>query len=517
MTNIFTTAVLTSSQMKQAEELADKNGTSYAQLMENAGAAAFACLQDKLDLKRKTCAILAGKGNNAGDGFVLARLIEEAGGTVSIILCDGEPSSELARQNYSRLASRIAPIINSENDQDAALLLLSSVEVIIDAVYGTGFKGELPDTVSQIFKGANSAKGIQVSLDLPSGIIADTGEAAENSFQAAITLCFGAQKILHTLETSTRYCGEIILLDIGITDEQLASARDYEAPVTEDTVKQRLLPRRQDAHKGDYGSLLNVSGSLTMGGAAMMSTLAALRSGSGIVRLATTSAVASMIMPQLMECMVTPLPESRSGSMSGSAFPFLKKLVSKSTCCLAGCGLSVTPDTKQIIEYLAENINGNMIIDADGLNILSEMLGVLERRKGGTVITPHIGEMARLCGVTVEEVLASPADCAREFSKKHKVIVVLKSSETIIADITGDLHRFCGGNSGLAKGGSGDVLAGIIAGLMTQGLTPLDAALCGVCLHGLCAESVAERYSLHGMLARDIIDELPIVMKKLGV
>lgn len=517
MSSIFTTAVLTKAQMKQAEVLADLDGVSFAELMENAGSAAFNCLQEKLDLKRKTCAVLVGKGNNGGDGFVLARLIEEAGGTVSIILCDGDPESALSCENYSRLASRIAPIINGADDPDAAQLLLSSVEVIVDAVYGTGFSGELPRSVSEIFKGANSARGVQISLDLPSGINADTGEVAENSFQAAITLCFAAQKLIHTLEASSPYCGEIILLDIGITDDQIIKARSYQEPITSETVKQKLPIRRKDAHKGDFGALLNVSGSLTMGGAAMMSTLAALRSGSGVVRLATTSAVAAMIMPHLMECMVTPVPESRSGSMSASALPFLKKLVAKSNCCLVGCGLSVTPDTKQVVEYLVENINGGMVIDADGLNILTEQPKLLDKRAGGTVITPHVGEMAALCDKTIAEILLAPADYARELAVNHNVIVVLKSSETIIASPIGNLYRFSGGNSGLAKGGSGDVLAGIIAGLMTQGLAPLDAALCGVCLHGLCAESVGERYSLHGMLARDVIEELPVIMKRLGV
>lgn len=508
---------LTSARMKLAEELSNESGLSFDRLMQNAGSVAYEFLKQKLSLRQKTCAILVGTGNNAGDGFVIAKKLIKDGGTVTVILCDGPPKTPLAKAHFAELPALKTNVINGQTGFQTAALSLSSVEVIIDAVYGTGFHGKLLGCPKSLIDIANKSKATRVSLDIPSGAEADEDKCDETTFKADFTLAFGALKPVHIFEGSKQYCGEAVLLDIGIPEEIIKKAVDQKMAITDEMVS-RLLPKRNEwAHKGSFGSLLNISGSASMCGAAMMSTLAALRTGVGITVLATPSEVAKMVAPHLMEAMTHSLLQTDHGGIAycKDNLDAISKLLEKSTACLIGCGLTATESSQQIVEYVINNTNCNIIIDADALNCVAKDLSLLKRCKKTPIITPHIGEMARLTGMTTEQVTAHSKRVAQVFSKEHGCVVVLKGHNTIIATPQGDLFENRTGNVCLAKGGSGDVLAGMVASFTAQGLSGANAAIAAVYLHGSSADRLIITHSNYSVLARDIIELLPYEMKRI--
>lgn len=289
-----------------------------------------------------------------------------------------------------------------------------------------------------------------------------------------------------------------------------------DSSVTEALVRGFLPKRRSDSHKGDYGRLLIVAGSVGMTGAAMMAVMAAMRTGSGLTTLAAPRSVVQMAAPHLMEAMTLPLCEDANGVLSDDAIPALGEALHGKTAVLAGCGMRVTDHTKQIVNYLMENTKGILVFDADALNGVSEDRFILKRAAGRLIVTPHVGEMARLTGRPLAEIAADPAEAARQFSVEYGCVTVLKSHRTVIAAPDGTVWRNTTGNAALAKGGSGDVLAGMIASFAAQGIEPEKAAVCAVWLHGFAADRLMERMSEYGVLARDLIGELPYAMKTIG-
>lgn len=506
---------LTVAQMKNAERLADENGLSYGRMMENAGTAAFRYLKERHALLQKKCVILAGAGNNAGDGFVIARKMLEEGCVPVVLLCCGEPKSELARANFALYTEKKGIVIDAAEDPQGAERALSQAGLVIDGIFGTGFRGELAATAAGMVALANAGGAERVALDIPSGMDADSGHAGEVCFRAGLTLSFAAFKPAHHNAESGAYCGRVEVLDIGIpADTAFAAAGDVRHLTAE--YIQGLLPvRRADSHKGDYGNLLLIAGSNGMGGAAMMATLAALRSGAGKTTLASTATVVRSAAASLMEAMTLSLPEA-DGAIDGADSEQLERALHNATACMLGCGLSVTEGTKRLVTAVIEGTECPLVLDADALNILAEQPELLKRAARPPILTPHPGEMARLCGMTTRQIVENPMSAARLFAREYGCVVVLKGHRTVIAVPNGAVYVNTTGNAGLAKGGSGDVLAGMIAGLLAQGIPTEAAALCGVYLHGRCADRLAERMSQYSILARDVIAELPALLKELG-
>lgn len=507
--------ILTTEQMRQVEKLADESGLSYAQLMENAGTVAYQYLNLRYGISAKHCVILAGKGNNGGDGFVIARLLFEAGAEPVVLLCCGVPQTETAIRSYNRLLDMGVCVLDVSVERELAFGYIESAQIIIDAIFGTGFHGEVSATAADVLACANNAKGTRISLDIPSGMNADSGAAGEICFRADITLSFAAYKPAHQSAVSKPRCGSIEVLDIGIPGDIIFSVLNHVTEITEELVREILPVRNPQSHKGNYGRLLIVAGSRRMGGAAMMATLAALRMGAGITILATPCSVASMVSPHLMEAMTLPLDETSEGALSHTCRSELGRALSVSTACLAGCGLSVTAEVKSVVESLLEVSPCSLVLDADALNCISTNLAVLERSRKIPVLTPHIGEMARLVDMTPAQVEENAISVAKLFAREKNVVVVLKSHRTVIATPAGEVFENTTGNCGLAKGGSGDVLAGMIAALAAQGMSAKNAAVCGVYLHGLCADRLASTMSEYSMLARDVIAEIPAALKSI--
>lgn len=507
--------ILTTEQMKRAETLTNKVGLTYLEMMLNAGLRAYEYINAQFEMAGKSCVILCGNGNNAGDGFVVANKLSLIGCDVTIVFCNGEVKSKTAieAQTLMNLTTMRKLYLNRDNQE--ILSQICAATVIVDAIFGTGFQGEIAAEVANLINYANDASGIKIALDIPSGINADSGECAQNHFCADVTLAFATLKPVHTIEDSKKFCGRVIVCDIGIPNDIAFIVKNDISLITAKVCTSIIPKRNQHTHKGNYGRLVNISGSADMCGAAIMSTTAGMRVGAGLTTLVSTRFVTGICAPQIIEATTYSLSANEIGGISDDEMTHLDNPLGKATACLVGCGMGDTRSTRRIVEYVINNTDCSLVLDADALNVIATDLTILNGIMVPTVITPHIGEMARLSALTVEQVQKNTMETARVFAHEHNVTVVLKANRTIIATPDGEIFQNTTGNAGLAKGGSGDVLAGMIAGLLAQGLSAKDASICGVFLHGLAGDDLAEQMSQYSILARDLLDQIPITLKSL--
>lgn len=488
------TRIATSAAMRAAEALADNAGVSYAELMERAGTLAAQKIMPSLR-PGDGVLILCGKGNNGGDGLVMARVLQSEGYVPAVVFTMGTRLSPLAQHNLELLEETGAAVWDLPLPDGELEHLLGRSALVVDAVFGTGFSGTLPQHLPPLFDAVRSSGLPVVALDAPSGVDLDTGLCDENTLPAAQTLAFACLKPGHLLKNSSGKCGHSTVIDIGITDEQLAQAGAF-CRLDRAVASQGLPPRPRDGHKGRFGRLLAVCGSELMSGAALLSCEGALRTGVGMVRLLSDQPVLAAAAVRLPECLLA-LPEC------------LDESVAWATAALCGCGLSVGAGARRRLRGLLTGFSGPVIIDADGLNLLAEEPELLRLVPGRAVLTPHMGEMARLCRSSVDELVQRHFELASAFARTHRIVLILKDSCTTVAAPDGRMWLFDGGNSGLAKGGSGDVLAGVIASLAAQGADLTKAALSGVWLHGTAADWARAELGEYGMLPSDVVRHLP--------
>jgi NAD(P)H-hydrate epimerase len=515
--------IVTSQQMKKAEQNADNKGITFSALMDNAGDACYKQLVKIFgEVKDKAFVVLCGRGNNGGDGIVLSQKIKDNGGMVLCIFVTDLPNSACAREKYSRYC------VHGGNPDDTALdtalythredvvkQALTNCDVVIDCVFGTGFEGELEPRIAALFRFiSTSFEGLKISVDVPSGIDATTGEAAERAFLPDVTFMLGAAKKGLFSHPTFDLCGDLVLLDIGIPDD---CYEKYEAIFIGEDVLRHVPERKKSSHKGDYGKLLNIAGSEQYIGAALLSTKAALKCGAGIVTLASVREVCRAIAPAIPEATYLPLYADADGFADGESAETVRNRLAGLgfNAALLGCGLGITQHVWEMTEVVLKNCSCPIILDADGIYLLSLNINVLEENDRLRVITPHPLEFSRLTGVSTAEIQADRIRHAREFSKKWNTVTVLKGVNTVVAAPDGQVFVNITGNPGLAKGGSGDVLAGMIASFVAQGVRPLEAAMLGVYLHGFTADYLAETVALAGIMPGDIAEILPIVMKSL--
>ena len=507
--------IFTSKEMKTIEAMSNNEGVTYLRLMENAGSAAYNVLRKQYEITSGKMAVLCGNGNNGGDGFVVARKCYDNGIDCTVVLTSGLPKTPEAISMYNRVCERNINIIDFEKESKPAYLAISQADVVVDAVYGTGFHGKLKSHIKELFTFVNNVGKKTFALDVPSGMNADDVCVEEVCIQPTGTIVFAAYKPAHKLGNTAQLCGELTLVDIGI-DQNLYNRLPLSITVmNEQLAKETLIKRSPTGNKGTFGKLLNVSGSFGMSGAAAMSTLSALRSGVGIATLATTERLAENLIPLLLESTMLPLKENESGSISAENADKILKTAEKYSAILVGCGMSNCEDTKSIVESLVKTQTKPLIIDADGINALSSCINILKESKADVILTPHVGEFARLLNLSIDEVKNRRFGLARDFATEYKVTLVLKDSTTLIATPDSRLLINSNANSGLAKGGSGDVLAGIIASLSAQGYSAEKAASLGVYLHTSAAANSAKRLGEHSMLARDVIDDIAFAFKKI--
>lgn len=507
---------LSVAQMKTVERNAVNLGVSYIELMENAGVGSARKIVQKYYVINKSVVILCGNGNNGGDGLVIARKLYEKGANVTVILCQSLPATRESSHMYQMLEGISVGVLDAESDYSLAMFKIKQADFLIDTIFGTGFHGELEGRTRQLVERANRSFGKRISVDIPSGICGDTGEHGEVYFEAERTLVLGAYKKAHVLEESARCCGELELIDIGIP-EGAYSDMDLEVIDLSLSMIEKLLPERNpNSHKGDYGKLLNIAGSVGMGGAALMCTKASLRCGAGLVTLATPRSVVQGCFAEIMEATTLPLRESESGTIGDKNISLLEEKMKASTACVIGCGLGQGDDVEKTVHELVRWSKTPLILDADGINAIASDITILQTAKCEMVLTPHPGEMSRLTGLSIEQIESNRVKAASDFAREYGVILVLKGHGTIIATPDGELYRNTTGNAGMAKGGSGDVLAGMIGSFAAQKIPLKDAVLLAVYLHGMAGDRCAEKYSQYGMKAGDIIDELPLLLRELN-
>ncbi len=505
----------TPKQMKTIEENSDKNGVSYRDLMKNAGGA-LTMLVYKISEDRDLSSgvvFICGSGNNGGDGFVSAKEIAESGIPVTVVLACGDPSTELSAEAYCELSGvNGAEVLNLNDNIDKVFERFKNASVIVDAVFGTGFHGFLPPQIKACFSYAQRCSAVIIAVDVPSGGDCLNGQVSEGTLKCAYTVTFGYTKIGMLAKPLADHCGEIITADIGLNDKCCENIEYLPTLLDSKYVMNIFSKRDKFSHKGDFGKLLNIAGSARYSGAAALSTEAALRSGAGLVTLAASERVITRIASLISEATYLPLSDDKEGSYTESNASAIAKECAGKTAVAIGCGLTVTAGTTAIVKKAVKAAACPVILDADGINCAVDNINIFKDAKNKLIITPHAGELARLTGVSPEEAAADRLTLAVNLAREYGIIVVAKGVPTIVAG-GGKAYVIHAGNPGLARGGSGDVLTGIIAALCAQGIEPLDAAAAGVMIHGAAADLAADELSEMGMLPSDVIKKLHFVFR----
>ncbi len=516
--------LLSSRQMRTAESLAAPLSPipdGFEWLMENAGRAAadaiFSRYENRL-LSEKRILILLGKGNNGGDGLVIARYLLKKNPklNVTLLFCLGKALSPLSALNLERLRE-VCPSLYECEPNECLSSLCAESDFILDGIFGTGFRGALPRTIADILRIVNSSPTTRIALDIPTGVNGDNGLSDPDAFQAEYTCTFAAFKPAHFLKSSRSLCGKTERMEIGIPQDIIENIPETVSLMDIPRLRTLLPPRRPDSNKGSYGKLLLIGGCRTMTGAVLLSGTAAARCGVGLLMTAAPENALIPIRSSLPEALQFPIPLSESGALNESILPdLLKKENEWASAVLCGCGMSLTEEVKNLVSALLIKGEKPLVLDADGLNALAAIgTDTLLRTKVPVILTPHMMEFSRLTGKTIGEIRENRFNLAREFAETYRVTLVLKDASTVIASPDGELSMNQNGNSGLSKGGSGDTLAGIIASLLAQGLPPYSAASLGVWLHAEAGDLAEQEYTAYSMLPQDVSRMLPKAFKKL--
>lgn len=450
--------------------------------MEHAGKAIADVAAELLEDKEKVV-VLCGKGNNGGDGFCAARWLLNYGKKVK---CFGMGlSKNEALTEYGMLADSGVEIItmNTQADLDYCKMSMAQADLIIDALLGTGLDGELAGDYIEVCDIINNATCTVLSVDVPTGINADNGYVAEHAVKADVTVTLARVKVGMLLYPAREYVGELLVADIGFPPKLLAMDKSSYYLADKKMLSDLLPVRANDAHKGDNGRVTVVAGSTGYVGAAALCTKGAVKSGAGLVTLLTPASSSQILAMKLDEEMVRPLDEMENGGLAESA---VKQITDFDSSVLAiGPGLGTSENTLNQVREVIKTATVPMVIDADALTALAGHIDCLLNNKTSKVLTPHAGEFSRLTGLSVKEINANRLELAIKYAKKWSVVLLLKGAPTIVAMPNGAGYLVNSGSSSMATGGSGDVLTGVIAGLIAQGLDTETAAICGAYLHGL--------------------------------
>ncbi len=506
--------IATSAQMREFDRRAsDEFGVPSIVLMENAGRNVFDAVRDRLGtVRRRRVAVVCGKGNNGGDGFVVARHLRDAGADVHVLLL-GDPNGVTgdAKVNLHILRKTGLEVKSIESAADVQLALDRS-ELIVDAIFGTGLRGDVQGLAADAIHAINASGLPVVSVDIPSGLDADTGRILGVCVKAECTVTFALPKIGLLSFPGATCVGNLIVGDIGIP---LSLYDEVNIELTgEEWVCAHLPKRPSDGHKGTFGTTVVLAGSRGFTGAAAMASEAVLRVGAGLSTLGIPLSLQDIMATKLTEVMTRGLPETEVLSLSTAALEPALTLCDKAASVVLGCGLGTHASTCEFVQQFISAIKKPIVVDADGLNCLADA-HILEGAHGDLVITPHPGEMARLLGISIADVQTDRIGTALAASSRFHCVTVLKGARTLIAEPSGRVYMNPTGNSGMATGGTGDVLSGTIGGLLAQGLSPLDAAVCGVYVHGRAGDIAASTVGMAGMIAGDVLRALPEALMEL--
>jgi hydroxyethylthiazole kinase-like uncharacterized protein yjeF len=510
--------IVTAAQMNQIDRECTRQGLPVGTLMENAGKAVTVETRRSLgELNKQHILCLIGGGNNGGDGLVAARYLQKLEAKVSVYLCTDRPLNDA---NLKLLQDKDIVCVAAADDKDLNQFreLLDSSTCVIDALLGTGRIRPLEGVFKQVLESVNAARQKHdlfiVAVDLPSGMDADTGAVDPACPHADLTVTLAFPKPGLFIFPGAERVGKLVIADIGIP-ESLAGSLNTEL-LTGEWAGETLPRRPLNSNKGTFGRVMVIAGSPNYIGAAYLACGGALRSGAGLVTLAAAKTLTPIVAAKLAEVTYLPLLEVEPGVIAAGAAEIIRNESDKYDVILLGCGLGQHPDTVKFLSaFIVKKGLPPLIIDADGLNIITIIPDWQRHLPKDVIFTPHPGEMSRLCGLTVAQIQADRTGVAGKYAGEWQKIIVLKGAHTVIAAPDGRcrVSPFC--NPGLASAGTGDVLAGVIAGLAAQGLKLFDAASLGVFLHGEAGEKVKNELGDAGMIASDLLPTLPPVIKQL--
>ncbi len=471
-------------------------------------------------VKRSSVLVVCGKGNNGGDGLAAARHLYNLGYEVEVVLT-AQPESLKgdAKKNYEIISKLPVPVhvIDSEERLIELYELLKESEIVVDALFGTGLSKPLEGFYADVVDLINRSNRTVVSVDIPSGLSADTGKEIGKHVVADFTVTFAFPKIAHVFPPACENCGRIFVTDISIPEDVPFLIGPERYLLTADEVLFTLPPREIMDHKYTFGHVAVIGGSTGKTGAPCMAAEAVLRTGAGLSTVIVPESLNQIFETKLTEVMSIPIKDEGRGYFGIEELDAVLKTVEngKFSTVVVGMGLGNHPDTYEFVREFVKSCNLPMVIDADGINALAESPEILKTKETPVIITPHVGEFARLTGKDKEEILSAPYDLAAEFAQHFGVTVVLKSGRTVVATKEGKVHVNVIGNPGMATAGTGDILAGVVGALLGMRIEEGDAARFGVFLHSLAGDIVARELTQEGMKACDLLEKLPSAIKKI--
>lgn len=495
--------LVTSEEMKQY----DKNTMEYYQipsvvLKERAALAVYDEVRARFQKMPYRILVLCGNGNNGGDGLAIARLLFLNGYSVQILFpMDSEKMTEETKRQFDTASKYEIPIAFHMNEVE------EDYDIIIDALFGIGLSRDIDGELAEILVRLNATAAYRIAVDIPSGIDADSGKILGTAFCAKLTVTFGFAKVGELLYPGAEYTGELITADIGIDEKSMLKDIPFGRYLNPTDVNKRLPKRSAYSNKGSYGKVLMITGSVSMAGAAYLSAKAAYYAGCGLVRIFTVKENRNILLTRLPEAILTTYDADAKDNLR--MLEDLEECMNWADALLIGPGIGITYASKLLLAKVLQASLKNVVFDADALNILSKNMALLKEAKCKGIVTPHIGEMSRLTGLSVEEVRENLIQNAVDFAREYRVICVLKDARTIIAMPDGTYYINTTGNHGMATGGSGDVLAGMMTGFLAQNATPQEAAVLSTYLHGLSGDYAAKERGAYSMLSSDILEQIP--------
>lgn len=485
-------------------------------LMENAAAAcAYELIKDFGNLKSKRVAVFCGKGNNGGDGFALARRLQNLGADVSVYLVSGNEFSGDAKINFD-IIKNMDIDIDVIHDTENLKYIIRACDIVVDAIYGTGIRGSVTGISYDVIREINENSSYTLSVDVPSGTGSDSGEVCGICVKADKTVTFAAYKVGMLMFPAADFTGDVIVADISIPD-YIIEEQGISINVIDDEFIRRNYPkRRNNSHKGDYGKLLVIAGSEGMSGAAYLSSQSAMETGSGLVTLALPDVINSAMEAKTTEVMTLPL-ESEHGHISKEAADKILSAMEKADAVLIGSGLGRSRDAEFILETVLKNAAVPVVVDADGINAASKNIEIIKECQSPLIFTPHTAEMSRLTGLSAEYIEENRLAVSKEFAEEMGATVILKGHHTIVTDAGGEQYISITGNSGLAAGGSGDVLAGMVASYAARGINETIAASMAVHIHGMAGDIAMEKYGIESVTASKVMENISGALKILLV
>jgi len=507
--------IVSAAEMREIDRVtSERFGVPSLTLMENAGTAVADFVRGRYPDARRVC-VICGKGNNGGDGFVVARKLREEGREVSVFLLadPGELRGDAARM-FQRMGQ--TPVIAKSQDEFEAIQdRVREADLLIDAILGTGFRPPVSALYAEAIAAINASGVPVVAVDIPSGAHADAmGPQSEAVARADAMVTFTAPRPAHVFGMLTG--GPTVIAFIGSPDPAIVSKLQLQL-TTPQEIAPLIGPRPRDANKGSYGHVLVIGGSLGKAGAAAMAGMAALRIGAGLATVATAKSVLATVAGFHPELMTEPCEETEAGTISLRAleYDYLDKLVKGKAVLAIGPGISRHPETSEFVRTIVQKYPVPTVLDADGLNAFERDAGKLFSKLRPLVITPHPGEMARLTGLSIPEVQKDRTGIARSFAREHEVVVVLKGHRTLVAQPDGEVWVNITGNPGMATGGTGDILTGMVAGMIAQNPSRImEAVISAVYLHGLAGDVACESTGEQSLVATDLINFVPEALRR---